>query len=342
MNSDATTGAGAALVVGDGGVEIESHSALDPERLEPSPGFFGAFAPFDPSLGEELSPGRSRLPRPRRPREEHRGPARPGERRDARAHRRGSRSSPRRSRRTATSTSSARCSRCSAARSRSGSSLRPRAATGSAAERGRGPARGDRARRAGAASGRARRAELHGRPLRRLRRRRGRRGAGAKDAGRPPGPDRRGARPRGGRSGARLRGDRDRGPPGAQPEDLADGQPDLRDLRRQARRRHRPGRHRAGQGRRRRASRTRTPYEEATEGFGDEPLGGALPQRRRPDRARRAPGARRGPGVRAVRGRGPQAPGHGARRRARRRGDRRPPAPHGRAVIARAASMPAS
>ena len=57
VNSDATTGAGAALVVGDDGVEIESHSALDPERREPAPGFFGAFAPFDPSLGDELSPG---------------------------------------------------------------------------------------------------------------------------------------------------------------------------------------------------------------------------------------------------------------------------------------------
>jgi hypothetical protein len=57
VSSDATTGAGAALVVGDDGVEIESHSALDPERLESSPGFFSAFAPFDPSLGDELSPG---------------------------------------------------------------------------------------------------------------------------------------------------------------------------------------------------------------------------------------------------------------------------------------------
>lgn len=57
VNSGATTGAGAALVAGDDGVEIESHSALDPERLESSPGFFGAFTPFGPNLAEELSPG---------------------------------------------------------------------------------------------------------------------------------------------------------------------------------------------------------------------------------------------------------------------------------------------
>jgi Protein of unknown function (DUF3352) len=55
VNSAATTGAGAALVAGDDGVEIATHSVLDPERLESEPGFFGAFVPFDPNLADELS-----------------------------------------------------------------------------------------------------------------------------------------------------------------------------------------------------------------------------------------------------------------------------------------------
>jgi Protein of unknown function (DUF3352) len=55
VDSDATTGAGAAVVAGDDGLEVETHSALDPERLESSPGFLGAFAPFDPGLAGELS-----------------------------------------------------------------------------------------------------------------------------------------------------------------------------------------------------------------------------------------------------------------------------------------------
>jgi Protein of unknown function (DUF3352) len=57
VNSDATRGAGAALVVTEEGFEIESHSLLDSERLRSSPGFFEAFAPFEPSLADELSSG---------------------------------------------------------------------------------------------------------------------------------------------------------------------------------------------------------------------------------------------------------------------------------------------
>ena len=57
VNSDATRGAGAALVVTDEGFEIESHSLLDAERLRSSPGFFEAFAAFEPNLADELSSG---------------------------------------------------------------------------------------------------------------------------------------------------------------------------------------------------------------------------------------------------------------------------------------------
>ena len=55
VGAAATTGAAAALVALDDGIEIETHSALDPERLEAAPGFFGAFAPFEPELVGELS-----------------------------------------------------------------------------------------------------------------------------------------------------------------------------------------------------------------------------------------------------------------------------------------------
>jgi hypothetical protein len=57
VNSDATIGAGAALIAGDDGLEVETRSVLDPERLEASPGFFGAFTEFDPGLAGELSAG---------------------------------------------------------------------------------------------------------------------------------------------------------------------------------------------------------------------------------------------------------------------------------------------
>jgi hypothetical protein len=56
VNFDATVGAGAALVASDGALEFAIHSRLDPERLESSPGFFDAFPPFEPSLGDELQP----------------------------------------------------------------------------------------------------------------------------------------------------------------------------------------------------------------------------------------------------------------------------------------------
>lgn len=57
VNSDATRGAGAALVVGDDSLEIEAHSLLDSERLASSPGFFEALPPFEPDLADELSSG---------------------------------------------------------------------------------------------------------------------------------------------------------------------------------------------------------------------------------------------------------------------------------------------
>jgi hypothetical protein len=57
VNSDATLGAGMAIVIGDDGIEVETESLLDPERLKNSPGFFEAFPPFDPSLADELSAG---------------------------------------------------------------------------------------------------------------------------------------------------------------------------------------------------------------------------------------------------------------------------------------------
>ena len=57
VNSDATRGAGAALVADGDGIEITTESLLDAERLENSPGFFEAFPPFDPGLADELSSG---------------------------------------------------------------------------------------------------------------------------------------------------------------------------------------------------------------------------------------------------------------------------------------------
>ena len=56
VDFDASVGAGAALVADDGVLEIAIHSELDPEQLEASPGFFDAFASFDPSLTAELAP----------------------------------------------------------------------------------------------------------------------------------------------------------------------------------------------------------------------------------------------------------------------------------------------
>jgi len=55
VNSDATTGTGAALTVGDDELEIETASLLDSERLSSSPGFFDGFPEFEPVLADELS-----------------------------------------------------------------------------------------------------------------------------------------------------------------------------------------------------------------------------------------------------------------------------------------------
>jgi hypothetical protein len=57
VNTDATRGAGAVLIAEDDGLELETHSLLDPERLKASPGFFDAFAAFEPGLASELSSG---------------------------------------------------------------------------------------------------------------------------------------------------------------------------------------------------------------------------------------------------------------------------------------------
>jgi hypothetical protein len=57
VNSDATRGAGLAVVVSDDTVEVETQSMLDAERLKNSPGFFEAFPHFEPSLADELSSG---------------------------------------------------------------------------------------------------------------------------------------------------------------------------------------------------------------------------------------------------------------------------------------------
>lgn len=57
VNARATVGAAAALVAEDGGLKLEIHSVLDPERAESAPGFFAAFPSFEPQLAGELSEG---------------------------------------------------------------------------------------------------------------------------------------------------------------------------------------------------------------------------------------------------------------------------------------------
>jgi hypothetical protein len=57
VNAEATVGAGAAVVAKDDALELEIHSALDPERAENAPGFFAAFPSFEPALAGELSEG---------------------------------------------------------------------------------------------------------------------------------------------------------------------------------------------------------------------------------------------------------------------------------------------
>ena len=49
-----STGAAAALSADDDGLELAIRSALDPERVKASPGFFSAFGRFAPSLPEQL------------------------------------------------------------------------------------------------------------------------------------------------------------------------------------------------------------------------------------------------------------------------------------------------
>jgi hypothetical protein len=57
VNIDATRGAGAVLIAEEDGFELETHSVLDPEKVKASPGFFDAFAAFEPGLAGELSSG---------------------------------------------------------------------------------------------------------------------------------------------------------------------------------------------------------------------------------------------------------------------------------------------
>ncbi len=55
VNYRATEGAGAALVASSDAAEIDVHSVLDPARAKKSPGFFGAFPPFEPDLTSSAS-----------------------------------------------------------------------------------------------------------------------------------------------------------------------------------------------------------------------------------------------------------------------------------------------
>jgi uncharacterized protein DUF3352 len=50
----ATRGAAAALVAGDGTLQLEIRSMLDPRRVKTRPGFFAAFGPFDETLASQL------------------------------------------------------------------------------------------------------------------------------------------------------------------------------------------------------------------------------------------------------------------------------------------------
>ena len=318
------------------GIEVETHSALDPERLETSPGFFGAFAPVRP---------RPRGRAQRRPpsstsasatRAEHRGPARAGERRGARPRHRASSSSPR----TLEDDGNVDVERELLPLLGGEVAIGDRAAAQE--RRGRAP-RGARRRRAA----RGNRARAGPRPLPR------RAAASWRFTGVPylvfvaDDVDEEQARktlaelqvpiaealdPGEAAQAPDLRGHRDRGGRGAQPADLADRQPHLRDLRREARRRHRPGGRPAGQGGGVEPDRLRR-LRGRHRGLRRRPRGGGLPQPRRPDRARRARGARRGPRLRAVRERGPQAPGAWASRSsATTSGIDAPLAAHGRAV----------
>lgn len=54
LSSESTRGVAGALSAGEGEVELAIRSVLDAERTETRPGFFAAFAPFDPELPERL------------------------------------------------------------------------------------------------------------------------------------------------------------------------------------------------------------------------------------------------------------------------------------------------
>lgn len=56
LSPDVTEGAAAALAADGGELELSVRSVLDPDRARSRPGFFAAFAPFDPSLASKLSP----------------------------------------------------------------------------------------------------------------------------------------------------------------------------------------------------------------------------------------------------------------------------------------------
>jgi Protein of unknown function (DUF3352) len=56
ISPEATRGAAASLAADDGKLELAVRSVLDPERVRSDPGFFSAFAPFDPTLAGEFSP----------------------------------------------------------------------------------------------------------------------------------------------------------------------------------------------------------------------------------------------------------------------------------------------
>jgi hypothetical protein len=56
VDAGSTTGAAAALVAGDDGIELAIRSDLDADRAKAHPGFFAAFPGFDPQLAAKLAP----------------------------------------------------------------------------------------------------------------------------------------------------------------------------------------------------------------------------------------------------------------------------------------------